>query len=59
MGTRGLPSISPSMPQLPKVVLPNRAYWLFRGSLADVGRWDTAQEWPGQCRLDEAEPVFI
>jgi hypothetical protein len=54
-----LPSISPSMPQLPKVVVPNRAYWLFRGFLADVGRWDSAQEWPGQCRLDEAEPAFI
>jgi hypothetical protein len=54
-----LPSISPSTPQPPKVVVPNRAYWLFRGSLADVGRWDTAHARPGQCRLDEAEPAFI
>jgi len=52
------PAASPSMPHLPKVVLPNRAYWLFRGPLADVGTWDTAQEWPGQCRLDEAPPAF-
>jgi hypothetical protein len=48
-----------SMPQLPRVVVPNRAYWLFRGPLADVGTWDTAQERPGQCQLDEAEPAFV
>jgi hypothetical protein len=54
-----LPSISPPVPQPPKVVVPNRAYWLFRGSLTEVGRWDSAQEWPGQPRLDEAEPAFI
>ena len=56
-----LPSISPRMPlmpQLPKVVVPHRAYWLFRGPLAEVGSWDGAREWPGQCRLDEAEPAF-
>ncbi|HTE68227.1 MAG TPA: hypothetical protein VK942_05620 [Actinomycetes bacterium] len=50
---------SPSMPHLPKVVVPNRAYWLFRGPLADVGTWDTAQEWPGNYRLDEAGPAFV
>jgi hypothetical protein len=43
----------------PKVVVPHRAYWLFRGPLADVGTWDTARGWPGQCRLDETEPVFV
>jgi hypothetical protein len=53
------PVASPSMPQLPKVVLPNRAYWLFRGPLADIGTWDTAQQWPGRCRLDQIEPAFI
>ena len=56
-----LPSISPLMPQLPqlpKVVVPHRAYWLFRGPLAEVGSWDGAREWPGQCRLDEVEPAF-
>lgn len=50
------PVVWPSMPQ---VVLPHRAYWLFRGPLADVGAWDTAQEWPGRCRLDQAEPAFV
>ncbi len=50
---------SPSPPDPPKVVVPHRAYWLFRGSLADVGTWDTAAEWPGRYRLDGAEPAFI
>jgi hypothetical protein len=50
---------SPSIPDVPKVVVPNRAYWLFRGPLAEVGTWDTAQAWPGQHRLDEAEPAFV
>ena len=61
----GRPGLAPepiawrSMPQLPKVMVPNRAYWLFRGPLADVGTWDTAQDRPDQCRLDEAEPAFV
>lgn len=46
-------------PSIPKVVVPQRAYWLFRGPLADIGRWDTAQEWPGQWRLDQAVPAFV
>jgi hypothetical protein len=49
----------PSMPPLPKVVVPHRAYWLFRGPLADVGEWDTAQGWPRPARLDRAEPAFV
>jgi hypothetical protein len=50
---------SPSVPQAPKVELPHRAYWLFRGPLAEIGRWDTAEAWPGQARLDGAEPAFV
>lgn len=53
------PAGSPLLPHLPKVVVPNRAYWLFRGPLADVGTWDTAQGWPDQCRLRNAEPAFV
>jgi hypothetical protein len=44
---------------LPKVVVPNRGYWLFRGPLADVGTWNTAQGWPAGCRLVETEPAFV
>jgi hypothetical protein len=29
------------------VAVPNRAYWLFRGPLAEIGTWDNAQAWPG------------
>jgi hypothetical protein len=53
------PAGSPSMTRLPKVVVPHRAYWLFRGPLAELRRWDTAQGWPGECRLDVPEPAFV
>jgi hypothetical protein len=49
----------PSMTNLPQVVVPNRAYWLFRGPLAEVGAWDTAQGWPSERRLDGAEAAFV
>ena len=58
-GLAPIPAGWPSMPHLPKVVVPHRAYWLFRGPLAEVGSWDTAQGWPGQCRLDQTEPAFV
>ncbi|MET8833536.1 hypothetical protein ABZV78_06430 [Micromonospora sp. NPDC004540] len=57
-GLAPTPAAQPSMPRAPKVVVPNRAYWLFRGPLADVGTWDTAAGWPGQRRLSNAEPAF-
>jgi hypothetical protein len=31
----------------------------FRGPLAEIGAWDTAEAWPGQYRLDAAEPAFV
>jgi hypothetical protein len=58
-GYAPLPKASSSTPQPPKVVVPNRAYWLFRGPLTDVGSWDTSQEWPAGYRLGAAEPAFI
>jgi hypothetical protein len=42
----------------PQVVVPHRAYWLFRGPLADVGTWDTAAGWPRRCRLGQVEAAF-
>jgi hypothetical protein len=53
------PAASRTAPHVPKVVVPNRAYWLFRGPLADTAIWDTAEGLPGQFRLDAAEPAFI
>ena len=41
-GWRPNPLDDLSMTHLPKVVVPHRAYWLFRGPLAEVGTWDTA-----------------
>jgi hypothetical protein len=42
-------AVSASVPPLPKVVVPHRAYWLFRGPLTYAGTWDTAQGWPEPC----------
>ena len=58
-GWRPAPIASPTMPYLPKVVVPNRAYWLFRGPLVDVGSWDTAEEWLSPSRLGGAQPAFV
>lgn len=52
-------AVSSSIPPVPKVVVPNRAYWLFRGPLVDVGSWDTAEGLPYAIRLDTAEPAFV
>jgi hypothetical protein len=52
------PALPPNA-HIPKVVVPNRAYWLFRGPLADSGSWDTAEGLPGQFSLDAADPAFI
>jgi hypothetical protein len=45
--------------QGPKVVVPNRAYFLFRGSRADLGDWGAAEAWPGQPRRHVPDPAFI
>lgn len=39
------PAFPPSVLQGPKVVVPNRAYFLFRGSWSDFGDWGTADSW--------------
>jgi hypothetical protein len=48
-----------SDPPAPKVVVPHRAYWLFRGPLAETGTWDSAEAWPGHCQLDAVQPAFV
>jgi hypothetical protein len=53
------PAASSSTPRPPTVVVPHRAYWMFRGPLADVGTWDAAEDWPGDHRLDGVEPAFV
>ena len=57
------PGIAPAFPPWvlngPKVVAPNRAYFLFHGTLSDFGDWGAAEMWPGQPRLDMPDPAFI
>jgi hypothetical protein len=53
------PAFSPSVLRGPKVVIPSRAYFLFRGSISDFGDWGAADEWPGQPRQHMPNPAFI
>ena len=43
----------------PKVVLPNRAYYLFEGRLSDVGASGAADLRPGQPRTGMQVPAFV
>lgn len=43
----------------PKVEIPNRAYFLFHGPLADADDWGAAEMWPGEPRLWMPEPAFV
>ena len=43
----------------PKVVVPNRAYFLFHGPLATIGDWGAAEWWPGQSGLPMPDPAFV
>ncbi len=58
-GPQIAPAFPPSVLHGPKVVVPNRAYYLFRGSVSDFGNWGEAEEWPGQPRLHMPDPAFI
>jgi hypothetical protein len=53
------PAFPPSVLHGPKVVVPNRAYFLFRGSVSDFGDWGAADPWPGQPRQNMPDPAFI
>ena len=50
------PATSPS--QAP-VVVPNRAYFLFQGPLADALGWGDVELWAGQTRLRPLHPAFV
>ena len=53
------PSRAHSKSQLPQVVVPNRAYFLFRGPLPDAYDWGEAELLAGQTRLHALEPAFV
>jgi hypothetical protein len=53
------PAFPPSVLHGPKVVVPNRAYFLFRGPVSDVGDWGAAEMWFGEPRLHMPGPAFV
>jgi hypothetical protein len=57
------PLIAPAFPSTvlsgPKLVIPNRAYFLFRGAVSEFGDWAAAELWPGQPRPGMPNPAFI
>lgn len=60
---RPAPTPAPAFPadvlDGPRVVVPGRAYFLFRGPLAETGDWGAADMWPGQPRFGMPGPAFI
>ena len=53
------PAFPPPVLHGPKVVVPSRAYFLFRGSISEFGDWGAADAWLGQPRLHMPNPAFI
>jgi hypothetical protein len=58
-GARIAPAFAPSVLNGPKVVVPNRAYFLFRGSLSEFGDWGVAEMSPRRPRSCMPDPAFI
>jgi hypothetical protein len=60
-GTRRVeqPSFAPEVLAAPRVVVPHRAYLLFRGPLSELGDWGEADRWPGHPRTCPPEPAFV
>ena len=60
--TRG-PAMAPAFDQSvldgPKVAIPHRNYYLFRGPLTDFGVWGAPDYLPGMPRTDMPNPAFI
>lgn len=61
--SRSGPAVAPAFPPEvlngPKVVVPNRSYYLFHGPLSEVGDWGAADMWPGQPRWNMPLPAFV
>jgi hypothetical protein len=53
------PSFPPEVLVAPRVVVPHRAYLLFRGPLSELGDWGEAEHWPGRRRTCPPEPAFV
>ena len=59
LGPPMAPAFPPSVLSGPKVVVPHRAHFLFRGSVTDFGDWGANELWPGQPRTGMPDPAFI
>lgn len=53
------PAFPPEVLSGPKVDVPNRAYFLFRGKLTDFGDWGASGTEPGEPRTGMPDPAFI
>jgi hypothetical protein len=53
------PAFPPSVLDGPKLGVPHREFYLFRGPLSDFGDWGAADMWPGQPRFDMPPPAFV
>lgn len=57
------PALAPGVrrvaPDWPRIIVPNRAYFLFRGLLSDVRNWSGDEIWAGQTPLRAPEPAFV
>jgi hypothetical protein len=49
----------PSAPHVPKVAIPHRAYFMFHGSVSDLGDWGAAGKGPGGSTIGMPDPAFI
>lgn len=58
-GPRIAPAFPASVMDGPKLHIPDRAYFLFRGKLSDFGDWGAADMWPGQPRFSMPNPALI
>ncbi|GAB2587095.1 hypothetical protein Aab01nite_50650 [Paractinoplanes abujensis] len=53
------PAFPPAVLNGPRVELPHRSYFLFRGPLTDFAQWGAADMWPGQPRFGMPDPAFM
>jgi hypothetical protein len=58
-GWAEFPSFSPPKLHEPMVVVSNRAYYLFHGTVSELGDRGPAEGWPGQPGASMADPAFI
>jgi hypothetical protein len=64
LGSHGAaPRVTPAFPASvldgPKVEVPGRAFFLFRGPLSAAGDWGAADLWPGGPERDMPPPAFV